>query len=123
MPLYLPNPGSTAVASYISAVADLSIFSNEAETQKLAKEIIASMRSENWWPSAGLAIQYERPVTPAEGFVPIQIVADKLTHLGQLWKPLTVSNGHKWPPVISAEDARKLRWESYDQIGQPSQDN
>jgi hypothetical protein len=48
MPLYLPNPGSTAVASYISAVADLSIFSNEAETQELAKEIIASMRSENW---------------------------------------------------------------------------
>lgn len=48
MPLYLPNPGSTAVASYISAVADLSIFSNEAETQKLAKEIIASMRFENW---------------------------------------------------------------------------
>lgn len=48
MPLYLPNPGSTAVASYISAVADLSIFFNEAENQKLAKEIIASMRSENW---------------------------------------------------------------------------
>ncbi|EXM09765.1 hypothetical protein NOF04DRAFT_118 [Fusarium oxysporum II5] len=67
--------------------------------------------------------EYERPDTPAEGFVPIQIVADKLTHLGQPWKPLTVSNGHKWPPVISAEDARKLRWESYDQIGQPSQDN
>ncbi|ENH72678.1 hypothetical protein FOC1_g10013341 [Fusarium oxysporum f. sp. cubense race 1] len=67
--------------------------------------------------------RYERPVTPAEGFVPIQIVADKLTHLGQPWKPLTVSNRHKWPPVISAEDARKLRWESYDQIGQPSQDN
>ncbi|EMT64741.1 hypothetical protein FOC4_g10007424 [Fusarium odoratissimum] len=67
--------------------------------------------------------RYERPDTPAEGFVPIQIVADKLTHLGQPWKPLTVSNGHKWPPVISAEDARKLRWESYDQIGQPSQDN
>ncbi|KAF5261398.1 hypothetical protein FOXYS1_7904 [Fusarium oxysporum] len=69
---------------------------------------------------------YERPVTPAEGFVPIQIVADKLTqitHLGQPWKPLIVSNGHKWPPVISAEDARKLRWETCDQIGQPSQDN
>ncbi|KAH7494257.1 hypothetical protein FOMA001_g239 [Fusarium oxysporum f. sp. matthiolae] len=93
MPLYLPNPDSTALASYISSIADMRVFNNLADARTLTRETANFMKSQDWQPSAGLAMQYNRIITPGEGFFPMQVIADKLTHLGQSWKPLITKQG------------------------------
>ncbi|SCO80459.1 uncharacterized protein FRV6_04672 [Fusarium oxysporum] len=93
MPLYLPNPDSTALASYISSIADMRVFNNLADARTLTRETANLMKSQDWQPSAGLAMQYNRIITPGEGFFPMQVIADKLTHLGQSWKPLITRQG------------------------------
>ncbi|KAF4483596.1 hypothetical protein FAGAP_11643 [Fusarium agapanthi] len=98
IPLCIPNPDSTAIASYVSSVADIGLIANEANTRKLARDIVSFMRVQGWQPTAGPVIQYQRPVVPAESFTPVQ--------------------GENWAQVISAEDARSLSWEDYDAIGQ-----
>ncbi|KAF4949636.1 hypothetical protein FGADI_8699 [Fusarium gaditjirri] len=118
MPLYIPNPDSTALASYISAITGVGIFAKEADTRQLARETVSSMKARGWQPSAGLAIQYQRPVTPTEAFVPVQDVPDKLKHLGEARKPLMTVNTWQRPQVISASDVRNLSWENYYQIGE-----
>ncbi|KAM5379748.1 hypothetical protein ACJA88_005176 [Fusarium oxysporum] len=93
MPLHLPNPDSTALASYISSIADMRVFNNLADARTLTRETANFMKSQDWQPSAGLAMQYNRIITPGEGFFPMQVIADKLTHLGQSWKPLITKQG------------------------------
>ncbi|RBQ71630.1 hypothetical protein FVER14953_09757 [Fusarium verticillioides] len=123
MPLYFPKPGSSDVALYVRSVTNIAIFNSEAATRQLAQETITFMSSRGWQPSTGLNIRYSRLFTTAKGFVPIELVADKLTHLGQAWKPLVVEEGDEWPQVISANDVRQLNWDDYDQIGQHPEDN
>ncbi|KAF5619054.1 hypothetical protein F52700_11914 [Fusarium sp. NRRL 52700] len=117
MPLYLPKPDSTVLASYVRSIANISIFNNEADTRRLAREIMEFMKSQSWQPSIGLAIQYTRLLTPEGRFVPMEAVADKLTHLGRAWKPLVLEDGHKLPQAICAHDVGQLSWDAYDQIG------
>ncbi|KAF5674432.1 hypothetical protein FDENT_10008 [Fusarium denticulatum] len=121
MPLYLPKPDSSDVALYARSITNIAIFNNEAATRQLARETLAFMKSQSWQPSTGLGIQYSR--VPSGGFVPIELVADKLTHLGQAWKPLVLEEGYEWPQVISANDVGQLSWDDYDQIGQHPEDN
>lgn len=121
MPLCIPNAESTAMASYVSSIANIGFFANEADTRQLAKDTVSAMRGLGWQPTAGLAIRYQRAVTLAESFVPAQVVPDKLTYLGQPWKPLNVVNGKEWAQIILADEARTLRWEGYDAIGQAHQ--
>ncbi|KAF5713704.1 hypothetical protein FMUND_7773 [Fusarium mundagurra] len=123
MPLYLPKPDSTAVAEIVRSTADINIFNDEADTRRLAQETIAFMESQSWQPSTGLDIRHSRLFYPAGAFVQMEVVADKLTHLGRVFKPLLLEEGRKWPQVIAADDARQLDWDAYDQIGQPPEGN
>ncbi|KAF4344826.1 hypothetical protein FBEOM_1112 [Fusarium beomiforme] len=95
MPIYLPNPESTSVASYISSVNSVDIFTNEAATRQLAKNAVNFMK---------------------EG-------SRQMIYLGQVWKPLVLNSGHKWPQVIPAEEARSRSWSAYEAIGQPPAEN
>ncbi|KAF5563791.1 hypothetical protein FNAPI_2508 [Fusarium napiforme] len=45
MPLYIPNPDSTAMASYVSSIAGIGFFANEADTRQLARGTASSMRA------------------------------------------------------------------------------
>ncbi|KAG7420810.1 hypothetical protein Forpe1208_v001765 [Fusarium oxysporum f. sp. rapae] len=118
-----PESGLDCRRLLASSISDINLFNNEGDTRDLAKETYAAMKSGNWQPIAGLIIKYEREVTEAEGWVPMQVMADKITHLGQAWKPLVMANGHKRPQVISANEVRQRNWNDYDAIGQPPEDN
>ncbi|KAF5582930.1 hypothetical protein FPCIR_9247 [Fusarium pseudocircinatum] len=61
MPLYVPNPDSIAMASYVSSITNIRFFANEADTRQLAKETVSTMKGLGWQPSVGLAIQYRVP--------------------------------------------------------------
>ncbi|KAF5536374.1 hypothetical protein FPHYL_12999 [Fusarium phyllophilum] len=91
MPLLIPHPESTAIASYVASVSNMSIFSVEEDARMLARDTANFIKSQ-------------------EGFLPVRVVEGKLINLGQSWKPPTATNGHKWAQVISAEDARTLSW-------------
>ncbi|VTT62388.1 unnamed protein product [Fusarium fujikuroi] len=93
LPLFIPYPDSTAMAFYLTSISNMSIFNN----------------------------MDDRALTLPEGFLSVHVIEDKLIHLGQSWKPLTTTNRHKWAQVISAEEARTLRWEDYDAINQAPQ--
>ncbi|KAF5627645.1 uncharacterized protein FTJAE_9190 [Fusarium tjaetaba] len=67
MPLLIPYPDSTAMASYFTSISDMSIFSNVNDARVLARDTANFMKSQGWVDSAGLAIQHERAMTPAEG--------------------------------------------------------
>jgi hypothetical protein len=81
------------------------------------------MKSQGREASTGLAIQDERVVTPPEGFLPVRVVTDKLTHLGRPWKPAVIHQGRNWRQVIAAADVHQLGWDAYDQMGRPPQDD
>ncbi|KAF5687604.1 hypothetical protein FCIRC_2310 [Fusarium circinatum] len=118
LPLLIPYPDSTAMASYVTSISNMSIFGNMNDARVLARDTTNFMKSQGWEDSAGLAIQYERVLTPPEGFLPVRVVADKLTHLGQPLKPAVIFEGRKWPQVIAADALRQLGWDAFDQIGQ-----
>ncbi|KAF5578270.1 hypothetical protein FPANT_10053 [Fusarium pseudoanthophilum] len=112
MPLYIPNPDSTAMASYVSSITGIGFFANDADTRQLARDTASSMRAQGWKPTARLPVQFQRETTQAEGRVPMEVVADRLTHLGEARKPLMTINTWKRPQVISAGDVRNLSWEN-----------
>ncbi|KAF5611841.1 uncharacterized protein FSUBG_1868 [Fusarium subglutinans] len=118
MPLLIPYPDSTAMASYVTSISGMLIFSNTNDARVLARDTANFMKSQDWEDSAGLAIQYERVLAPPEGFLPVRVVADKLTDLGQPLKPAVIFEGRKWPQVIAADALRQLGWDAFDQIGQ-----
>ncbi|PNP77757.1 hypothetical protein FNYG_08838 [Fusarium nygamai] len=98
MPLLIPYPGSTAMASYVTSTGNMSIFNGMDDARVLARDSANFMKSQGWKASAGLASS-------------------------QPWKPVVIHQGRKWPQVIAADDVRQLGWDAYDQIGQPPQDD
>ncbi|KAF5973092.1 hypothetical protein FCOIX_8946 [Fusarium coicis] len=110
MLLLIPHPVSTAIASYVASISNMSIFSVEEDASVLARD------TANFY-------EYERVLTPPEGFLPVCVVADKLTHLGRPWKPAVIHQGRNWSQVIAADDVHQLGWDAYDQMGRPPQDD
>ncbi|KAF5231106.1 hypothetical protein FANTH_13531 [Fusarium anthophilum] len=118
LPLLIPYPDSTDMASYVTSISGMSILSNTNDAHVLARDTANFMKLQDWEVSSGLAIQYERVLAPPEGFLPVRVVADKLTHLGQPLKPAVIFEGRKWPQVIAADALGQLGWDAFDQIGQ-----
>ncbi|CCT61640.1 uncharacterized protein FFUJ_01885 [Fusarium fujikuroi IMI 58289] len=124
MPLCIPNPGSTALSAYISVVSEMDVFHQDTEMRSLARETVLSMRKQDYRPTAGLPVRFLRETTQAESWVPMEVMADKLTYLGEARKPLDTVNTWRRPQVISASNVRSLPWDNYDQIGEtPAEDN
>ncbi|KAG5767991.1 hypothetical protein H9Q72_004308 [Fusarium xylarioides] len=55
MPLLIPHPGSTAMASYVTFISNMSIFNDMDDARVLARDTANFMKSQGWKASAGLA--------------------------------------------------------------------
>ncbi|KAF5971404.1 hypothetical protein FBULB1_9247 [Fusarium bulbicola] len=95
----------TAMASYVTSISGMSIFSNTNDAHVLARDTANFMKSQDWEVSSGLAIQYERVLTPPEGFLPPL-------------KPAVIFEERKWSQVIAADALGQLGWDAFDRIGQ-----
>ncbi|RKL30448.1 hypothetical protein BFJ72_g11561 [Fusarium proliferatum] len=109
LPLFIPYPGSTAMAFYLTCISNMSIFNNMDDARILTQDTAKFIIPQDWRTFARLT-SIKRALTLPEGFLSVHVIEDKLIHLGQSWKPLTTTNRHKWAQVISAEDACAFSW-------------
>ncbi|KAF4964549.1 hypothetical protein FSARC_7544 [Fusarium sarcochroum] len=117
--LYLPDFTSTAVASYINSISSINAFTHDDDARELAQKTTSHIRAQDWRIGAGgLKVSAKRPITTqAELFMPVKVVADKLTHRGCPWKPLVVEDNRKFPQTIDADAEQKLDWANFGSIG------